>query len=140
MKKILIYIILFIPFLVSANSELNSDFVQKKNFEINSVFISDIVDTDDQIFIFKIDKIENYENINSWKIRFYCDDEMELNYKFNNENVCGQAIDLNKNEAEIFFITFTNETQNLKDFHFKLKAYDKNGDWLHTERKGFRWK
>jgi hypothetical protein len=34
----------------------------------------------------------------------------------------------------------TNVTGKTTGFSLKLKAYDKSGKWLHSEKESFRWK
>lgn len=112
----------------------------KTSFDIGITGISNIPTVEDILFGFKPIHLVNTQNIASWKVRVYCDKSMKMAVNQANKDHCGQAVTIPATTAQNFSVTFKNGTADMKDFSFKLKAYDKNGKWLHTATKNLRWK
>jgi hypothetical protein len=112
----------------------------KTTFETSVIDISDVKGINKTKFDFKVDAITNPQNISYWKVRSYCDKEMNINITASSTNDCGKAVKLNSLKDNAFSTFFKNNSNEMKKFSFKLKAYDKNGKWLHTEKEAFRWK
>ncbi len=70
----------------------------------------------------------------------YCDKKISLNTVNNDENKCGQAVTSSTSTLSVFSLFFNSSENQMHKFSFKLKAYDVNGKWLHTEKKSFNWK
>lgn len=92
------------------------------------------------VFSFKPVNIKNEQNIAYWKVRTYCDMSVEATVSGSKGDNCGTAVDIPYSATNTFAILFKNKSNQMKSFAFKLKAYDKNGVWLHTAEKNFRWK
>jgi hypothetical protein len=91
-------------------------------------------------FYFSPKEIQDNKNIKYWKMRFYCDKEMEIKFENNTKSVCGKAVKFDN--AEILPNMFTLENKNTKNkkFSYALKAYNQKGKWMHTSRQNFNWK
>lgn len=106
--------------------------------ETSSILRASVVD--DVRFDFKTKGIKDFSNVSYFKMRTYCEDpSIRLNLVNFEGNRCGNAVRLDKASATSFSLILDNPTNNSVNFSFKLKAYDKNGKWIHTEKKSFNW-
>jgi len=110
-------------------------------FDVKITEIAKIENTNQTRFSFEPIAITNTQNINHFKIRVYCEEPTtSVTVNTLTENMCGKATRIEKTADNKSFVILSNPTGKTVGFSFKLKAYDKNGNWLHTEREGFRWK
>lgn len=110
------------------------------SFETRVGEINRIGKTKDIKFDIAVSNIVSPENIEYWKIRTYCDKDMSIRYGTSTSSMCGKAFNIKELNSNMFSFLFTNNTNDLKSFSVKLKAYNKNGKWLYTEKESFRWK
>ena len=91
---------------------------------------------------FSVRVVPNDTRINAWKVRFFCDEKFAINIAGSSDNMCGDVADLTSSQINNFlFSTLKRKNDaSLGEFSFKVKAYDANGRWLHTEEKIFRSK
>ncbi len=101
--------------------------------------INKITNTEATRFNFEPINIKNNSTIDHWKIRVYCKDKIFINVNELTENSCGKAVQIANTDTNAFSISLINPTGRTTAFSFKLKAYDKNGDWLHSEKQSFQW-
>lgn len=111
------------------------------SFDISFVEVVRIKGTDRTRFTFEPTEVVNLQNIDSWKIIVRCEDD-DISVGVNNlpQDICGSSVKMGKSANNRFVVTLSNPTKNAAVFTFKLKAYDKADNWLHTEKKAFRWK
>jgi hypothetical protein len=109
-------------------------------FDIKVSEIGKVNGTNQTRFSFQPITVANPQNIDHWKIRVYCENGINVSVNAFNTNGCGKATQLATTTDNKFSVTLSNPTTHTVGFSFKLKAYDKNGKWLHTERQAFRWK
>jgi hypothetical protein len=109
-------------------------------FDTRVIGISDVLGEGVTRFDIKAVNIDDSQEIDNWKIRFYCDENMKLIFSPLTESVCGRAIRLDALNKDSFFFSFENQNEVTKKFSVKLKAYDKNGNWLHSEKESFTWR
>jgi hypothetical protein len=96
------------------------------------------------VFDFKITDIQNADEIAYWKIRTTCDQGIDLWVPENIlDNNCNQAVNfenfLESNQFSIVYRNNNSDNDTVK-FAIKLKAYNSQGDWLHTETESFTWR
>ena len=142
MKKIitLILLVLMCPFLVGAQEHSKQASTSPVSFSTkvsNILYYKDIKKT--QFFI-RAEDIVNSENIAYWKVQSYCDKRMTVQVTASSTNDCGKFIQIDSLADNSFYFLFGNQDNKTKNFSVKLKAYDKNGKWIHAERIGFGWK
>lgn len=113
--------------------------VNATTFDVRTIGASRDKVTKNTIFRFQPVDIVNPQNIAYWKVRSYCDLGMELTVNDAKVDHCGQAVDLPVTLSNSFSLEYDNRSNQMKNFSFKLKAYDKNGKWLHTVKKSFKW-
>jgi uncharacterized protein YxeA len=141
MKKI-IFAIMALGFLVAPSltfaSTANIQLSTKNLFEVNTVAINRIGSTDLARLDFSTTNIKNIPNIGYWKIRFWCNPGIQVGLNKVN-SLCGTTMTLTTEQVRAFSLYLKNTTGKKAEFSFKLKAYDKAGNWLHTEREAFLW-
>ena len=109
-------------------------------FETKIQKISSIQGTNLTLFYFSPVNIYDNSKIASWKVRFYCDENMSMRFIDLNKDNCNKAVDFANTASKSYFILFENDSDDIKKFTFALKAYDKEGKWIHTDRNNFNWK
>lgn len=102
---------------------------------INRMLTSDVVE-----FNIDVENIKSPEKIAYWKVRTYCDADMTITFASSTGSQCEKNVTLNSLTKNSYSFLFDNNTDKLKNFSVKLKAYDKKGMWMHSERESFRWK
>jgi hypothetical protein len=132
MKNMYIASVLFLVFSIKIASA-------QVSFETSVLDITKSGLSDTQ-FTISIDTINQKENIAYWKVRSYCDSKMTIQLTASSTNDCGKAVRFDSLTDNAFSFLFNNKDSKLKNFSLKLKAYDKNGKWLYTEKESFRWK
>ena len=140
MKNILILAIFF-ALIPSTHAALDVSVSEvKSSFEIGIPYVEKIKDTDKTRFTFESEVI-NPQNIGGWRVLIACEGQT-ISIKVNSlsQNNCGGAVDLTSLKGNKFMITLSNPKGNTAIFSFRLKAYDKGGNWIQTERMSFRWK
>lgn len=140
MNKLILSLFIF-SILVLPNSVFAKTIILKKEkfFEVELRQV-DVVDETKDAFYFSPIKIQDESRIASWKVRFYCDKNMSMSFMNSNINSCGKAVSFVNTANKELYVVFDNQDHQNKKFKFALKAYDKNGKWIHTERKSFSWK
>jgi len=137
MKKIIfVLLFVFVPFAVHAEGGVLDN--KSDNFELIQGPIFALEDGS-SVFVLNIIKGDS-SKATSWTARSYCEDDMQLQFNLVGTNDCQKNVKLNFFAENMFFVLFRNETGELKDFSFKLKAYDEAGKWIHSEKKSFGWK
>lgn len=91
-------------------------------------------------FDFVVTDIKPAPVISYWKIRVWCEKGVSIFLVGSEGNRCGQAVDITSFPKNSFSLSMDNRTGKTTGFSFKLKAYDLNGKWLHSEKESFRWK
>jgi hypothetical protein len=109
-------------------------------FETKIQQIAGVEGTDLTLFYFSPVGIQDNSKIASWKVRFYCDEDMSMRFIDVSKDNCNKAVSFANTANLPNFILFENKNQETKKFTFALKAYDKNGKWIHTDRNNFNWK
>ncbi len=109
-------------------------------FETKVQKISAIEGADMTLFYFSPEEIKDNSKIASWKVRFYCDKDMTMRFIDISNDSCNKAISFANSNNLPNYILFQNKNQDTKKFSFALKAYDKNGKWIHTDKNNFSWK
>jgi hypothetical protein len=134
MKAIKIFIIIWAVFGSVALVDASTTFslttsgifsVSKSNFTQFSIQAKDIT---------------NPQDIAYWKVRFYCEKNMTLKLSLDGESVCGKAVKFDSLMKNTYSFIFDNDNSDIKKFSTKLKAYNQDGQWLHTTKKNFSWK
>lgn len=115
-----------------------SDVSEDKPFELYMRSISDI-ESGVTTFTFDIQDIKNTQAIGYWKVRVWCENDITVTLDSDTHNLCGDASDMEFEAGKDFALTLYNATGGQVGFSFKLKAYDKNDMWIHSEKKSFRW-
>jgi hypothetical protein len=113
--------------------------IQKPFFDLEIKDIVGIDGTDLTLFYFAPINIQDSSKISSWKVRFYCEDDMKIRFYDVSKDSCGEAVDMINSGNNSFFMLFENKGGESKNFSIALKAYDKEGKWIHTERQRFGW-
>jgi len=128
-----------LPFLTNATTVVTTG-PQSVSYGVSTTLIADIKGTNLTRFFFQPTDIVNNSRVSYFKIRVYCEDHA-TSITVNNmvDDSCGKAVRLEKQSINNSFITFSNPSANTVGFYFKLKAYDSEGKWLHSEKKAFRW-
>lgn len=108
-------------------------------FDVDIKKVTEIEGTNLSLFYFSPVDIKDESKISSWKVRFYCDKDMSMRFIDVSKDSCNKAVSFANSESKDFFILFENKTPELKQFTFALKAYDKNGKWIHTKKSNFSW-
>lgn len=122
-------------------SPVNASVKASESFDIEILQIIKNLKEDETRFYFKPSSVVAPQNIGYWKVRIYCEDgAKELRINDIAGNSCGKVSDIATTSINSSFITFVNKTDKTTGFSFKLKSYNKEGKWLHTEKKSFRWK
>lgn len=123
---------MFSPFIVSAAEE-------KPLFDVKVEKIVSLEGTNLSLFYFSPKDIQDNSKIDSWKVRFYCDKDMNMKFVDLAKDSCNTAVSFKNSSTLPNIILFQNENDGNKKFTFALKAYDKNGKWLHTKKSNFVW-
>jgi hypothetical protein len=145
MKKTYILAFIFATFIfalsTSAQGATSTTVVKEEEtaFKVNTIEISKIEGSDTTRFTFVPTEIQNVQNIAYWKVRVYCEDHVSITVNDLKDNVCNKVVRIEGFNGP-FFLNFNNDTTKTTPFSFKLKAYDKDGNWLHSEKKSFQWK
>lgn len=146
MKKLFIYILLAAFLLIpsgGANAQLRINVPEAEDdalFDLELVSAEKIKDTNLTRFELEPINIKNNQSIDHWKIRVWCDEVVTVTINDGTTNSCGSALMAKNNTSNKFFLTFSNSTTMPAAFSLKLKAYDKDGNWLHSEKESFIWK
>jgi hypothetical protein len=111
-----------------------------KLFETNVGIVTRMLTSDVVEFNIDVKNIDNPEKIAFWKVRTYCDTDMAITFASSTGSQCEKNVTLNSLTKNSYSFLFDNKTDKLRNFSVKLKAYDKNGMWMHSERESFRWK
>ena len=109
------------------------------SFDVKTIGVKTDSVTKNTLFSFQPVDIANPQNIAYWKVRSYCGLGMELSVNGVKEDHCGTAVTLPVTLSNTFSLLYNNNSSQMKQFSFKLKAYDKNGKWLDTVERNFRW-
>ncbi len=109
-------------------------------FETKIQKIAALEGTDMTLFYFSPVEIQDNSKIASWKVRFYCDEYMTMRFVDVSKDNCNKAVSFTNSSNLPNFILFENKNQEQKKFTFALKAYDKDGKWIHTDKNNFSWK
>ena len=109
-------------------------------FEVEVKDINKISNTNTTRFNFETTNIKNRSSIGHFKIRVWCEKGITVGVNNINDNSCGKAVTLDNQTADTFSLFLKNDTLKTIGFSFKLKAYDKNGKWLYSEKESFKWK
>lgn len=111
-------------------------------FEVKTDSIVDYVNYDITQFLISVDVNESGSSniIAYWKVRLYCEDDVVLGLNSHTENNCNQAVTIQKSDLKNFSLFMQTGDDELKKISYKLKAYDDEGKWLHTEGQSFHWK
>jgi hypothetical protein len=138
MKYIFAFLIActIIGYAVSAEA---ADTANATKFDVRTLGASTDEVTKNVLFSFQPTDVVNAQNIAYWKVRSYCGLGMELSVNKAKEDHCGKAVTLPVTLSNSFSLLYNNNSSQMKNFSFKLKAYDKNGKWLHTVKRSFRW-
>ena len=96
--------------------------------------------SNDTEFTIALDSIVEKEQISHWKVRSYCDKGVTIQVTASSTNDCKKAVRIESLTNDMFSFLFKNKDSKMKNFSVKLKAYDKKGKWLHTEKESFKWK
>ena len=142
MKKIVMTslgLMFLLPFTPLEGAEISVSSGQT-SFGVEVTTINKILSTGATQFNFEPVNIKNNASIDHWKIRVYCEDAIIIRVNGLTENSCGKAVQVANTANNKFFVSMMNPTGKTTGFSFKLKAYDKNGRWLHSEKESFRWK
>jgi hypothetical protein len=113
--------------------------VDQPLFSIGNISISKLFANSEARVNFSPINIINEQNIGYWRVRVYCEGGATVKFA-DGAAACGKAILVPNTDKDAFSIFAKNKSEELSRFYFKLKAYDKNGKWLHTETKGFKIK
>ncbi|MDQ3089589.1 MAG: hypothetical protein M3Q24_00340 [bacterium] len=109
------------------------------SFEVNTKGIYKILNTNITRFDFETNEIADIEKIGYWKIRITCEENANVSAA-GMMNHCGQALNFLPGQTPSAFSLFLTKSKDEDvKFSFKLKAYDKAGKWLNSEKKAFLW-
>ncbi len=137
MKKLttLIFLLAFliIPTLTFAQTN------EEGFFDVDIKKIVGIEGTDLTLFYFSPINIKDDLKIKSWKVRFYCEDDMTMRFIDVSKDSCNKAVSYQNSDKKDSFILFENKTESSKKFTFAVKAYDENGKWIYTKKSNFVW-
>lgn len=102
----------------------------------------EIRNTDITEFNFDVLKGDSSKSIANWEIRVWCEDEVKIMLKGSSENICNKDNLLFNSQIvdDRFALKYSNSSGKDTKFSLKLKAFDKNGNWLHSQKKVFFWK
>ena len=145
MKNLLIFS-LFLSALVIplsstyAASTISVETTSPVSFGVDITDINKMLSTGLTRFDFKIVDVVNGSLIDHWKIRISCEKQVSVTVDNQSQNGCGKAIEISPASIDDFSVSLSNPTKKTVGFSFKLKAYDVNGKWLHSEKESFRWK
>jgi hypothetical protein len=144
-KKIVTVALLALSCFVSTNESFAAsvNVVSLKEaslFKIKTAGINKIANTPNTRFDFVVSDIATPNTIGYWKLRVWCEKGVKVLLDSISGDRCGEAIDMRSIPQNMFSLSMNNNTGKTLSFSFKLKAYDVNGKWLHSERAGFHWK
>lgn len=139
MSAIVLLVFLLTPVYIFA-SQIPKDSPLAVTYEIQTNEILKFVSSGITTFNFKPINITNSNKIDHWKVLVYCDEDVSVTVNNLKGNNCGQKMPISGGSLENFSLSLSNPTDKKIFFSFKLKAYDKDGRWLHSESKVFRWK
>jgi hypothetical protein len=120
--------------------QVQNDSTPQSSFEVKITEITKVNGADKTRFSFEPVSVINPQNIAYWKVRLYCQEKIDIRVNELDKNVCNKAVRVEPGTADKFSLLFSNPTGKTTPFSFKLKAYDKDGNWLHSEKKSFQWK
>ncbi|HLP43703.1 MAG TPA: hypothetical protein VK145_00275 [Candidatus Nanoarchaeia archaeon] len=145
MKKIILVAVvvfasLFAPYAQAATANVIK-ISNKASFDVNLKAVNKIAFTNKAKFDFEVANVVNPTNIATWKMRVSCDGKIDVGFNQTTPNICGKLITIPVAQAKNFSLYMTRQEVKSKGvgFSFKLKAYDKNGKWLHSEEERIRW-
>jgi hypothetical protein len=140
MILVVVAIFFVLPLVTSATSVVAVQ-SQSVSYDVSTTLIANIRGTDLTRFFFQPTDVINNNRVSYFRIRVYCEDQ-GTSIMVNNivGDSCGKATRLEKQSIKDSSITLSNSSANTVGFYFKLKAYDSEGNWLHSEKKAFRWK
>lgn len=139
MNKIFLSFVALTFLLIPTYSFASTVEVEKPFFDLDIKDIVGIDGTDLTLFYFAPKNIQDSSKISSWKVRFYCEDDMTIRFSNVSKDSCGDAVDVVSSGNNSFFMLFENKGKELKNFSIALKAYDSEGKWIHTEKNRFSW-
>lgn len=87
-----------------------------------------------------VGQIVNADEVSYWKIRVYCDRDIDIKFVDGGESTCDKATKFDSLGDSGYSFYFNNKDDRAKKFSLKLKAYDVEGKWLHTEKESFTWR
>lgn len=137
---IFLMIIGFIAPQISVAAVIIQPINELRPFVIKNTAITRIAGTDQTRFDFTPANVIDDSSIGYWRVRVYCGENAAVRLTPNGEDFCGKAIKNQNTDDDRFSLYFENDSDELTDFSFKLKAYDHNHRWLHSERMGFKIK
>lgn len=141
MKKIFLPLFALLFYITPSISE--GAILENTKKTIFDISVSDITYYEDikkTQFSLNIEDVTNPQNITYWKVRTYCDDKITIQLNASSTNDCNKTIRLNSITNNTIPFLFKNKTNKSKDFSIKVKAFDKDGKGLHSEKIGFGWK
>ncbi len=141
-KTLLVLSLLFLPiFTIQAQTTYSVNSEDEQLFTVETGGIRKVSDTDITEFKMDVFKNDSENTISYWKVRSYCETGVKVNVNILGTNSdCGKAVTINRGDLKSFPVFFDPSKNTISKFSFKLKAYDVNGKWLHTEKKAFSWK
>ena len=140
-SKILFFIFAAFLFTNVAHAEmliLNPDTDQVTAFNTNVKDINLIKNINLTKFDIKVENIS--KQVSFWKVRAYCDKDMFIQLTSSSTNDCGKTVSVNLSKDNLYSFWLKNKDNLNKKFSVKLKGYDQNGHWIHSERERFIWK
>jgi uncharacterized protein YcfL len=148
MKKLITLFILLAVFLLTGNDAMaqirvvsQADSNQGDGlFDIKITSIKQFPNSNSTTFEFEPVNVKTSPNIDHWKIRVWCENNISVVVGSSVVNNCGTAVMIKNSTSNKFSLTLNNPTKQLTNFSFKLKAYDATGKWLHSEKESFMWR
>lgn len=110
-----------------------------KSFSIKLKEVNKIFGTNTYRFDFET-KVASNSGVTHWEVRIWCEDGVTVGFNQNILDQCNQGnVVLDQNpESFLVFLNKSKDEERAK-FSFKLKGFDKDGKWVHSEKKSFVW-
>ena len=126
-----------IPIFSTHASQMPNDSSSAVTYKIQTKEIINFEKSGITRFNFQPSGVVNPEAIDHWKILVYCDEVVFISVDELKENSCGKKVSFSRDLLNGFFLSFSKKSNKKAFFSFKLKAYDKDDNWLYTEKKAF---
>jgi hypothetical protein len=141
MKKIIVGISLLVAVLVPGLSSAAINVSDSAlPFGVNVKSLDKVLSTGETRIDLEVTNVADRQNIGSWKLRLWCDEGIALRFGTDKQNLCNQAVDIADPALSKFYISLMNPEGKTVGFSLKLKAYDRMGQWIHSEQESFLWK